>query len=455
MLALKPRVTNKLLVDPSLVDMTAFERYVLDYFVDSGCYNTPTYLFDAFWCQRIHAIGAVYPAVKHATIALSGTFIQFGFVNTGSPDRGKDLEPFILRQSNKALSEILELLSKPPDASALRVRREVAMSCCTIMGTVCLFRGELDSAWTHFTYGLKAMKEWQDAGYDDSSIGPMVFQALKSLKPKLIACHDGPVSFITGNSLALAGIPELEAYDAAAEDSVNSFFVFWAWLIADLHLDGFSLGSIVDSYTPIPSRDYGIMLKVQIRNRQITNYIQRIGESSAPQMLHDVSILMQLWEQIMYIKVGTAAAVETDPGLQPFQTRYDGLWNYFQRANELGGKLLQSQIQQGFAKPSFPIESAVIVPIFFCGFYCREWTLRRQALQLLKGWEVRIKGLNLRQRAPVRSLERLIDIESEGLEPGDVPRSYSRIHYARVSMHMSKERLSYLRGGIPGIVDFY
>ena len=132
--------------------------------------------------------------------------------------------------------------------------------------------------------------------------------------------------------------------------------------------------------------------------------------------------------------------------------RYDGLGTYFRRVTECAGELLQSALRRrNVSKPRFPIDTAVLTPLFFTGFCCRDWTIRRDALQLLDAWGEVIEPTNSRERV-VRgmkrsALERLIDIESEGLQPGSVIPEPARIRYVRVAVPPGSLRahISYLR----------
>ena len=139
--------------------------------------------------------------------------------------------------------------------------------------------------------------------------------------------------------------------------------------------------------------------------------------------------------------------------------RYDGVWMHFKRVNKLAWELLQSQTLQKTSKPAFLVESAIMSPLFFCGFHCREWTIRRETLRLLKVWEERFGVLNANTLAQAKLfvLERLIEIESKGWQSGDVVPQSARIHFVRVIAHpySSKVHLSYLRLGLAGFDDIW
>ena len=448
---LTPRLVNRIVVEPSLVDLTAHERYALHFFMSSGCFSSPTYFYDEFWCERIHNINAGHPAVKHATISFSACLLQFMFLNTGYPDKVKDLERFIVQENSKALSYALaDPIAKMPAERC--IQREVLMSMATVLSMQSLFHGEIATATTHFTYGLKAIEEWRSLGYDNSRLGPVLHHALESLRPKMIACSN-PYSFLQDDNPALHQLPELEAYDERIQCSIEAFWTYWSWLISTQHPDGFSMGKIVDTFSPLAPREFAVMIKVSIRKLQLQKFIERIGESASP-LYYDVLTLFGVWEHVMHARVRAAAAADEDRNFQPFQMRYDAAWKHFQQANEAADKLVQSLMRQKYSKCPFPVAPAIIRPLFFCGFYCREWTTRRDTLRILKTLEDWFRKLGSKERFPTKALERLIGIESEGLRVGDVVPRASRIHFTRVHMHATKMRLSYLRAGIPGFDDF-
>ena len=190
------------------------------------------------------------------------------------------------------------------------------------------------------------------------------------------------------------------------------------------------------------------MHKARIFQRQLKAYVEHVGQL-APQSLHDLLTLLTLWEQAMCAKMSAAVAAEEDPVWLPLQMRYDVLWAYFRRINELGKKLLRSQIQQDVSNPTFPIDQAVVPPLFLCGMLCRDWSIRREALHLMKAWGERFPSTTSSLPMALSALEHIIDVESHGLQPGSVVPEAARIHFAQVtgSPGSSNIGFSYLQLG--------
>ena len=154
-----------------------------------------------------------------------------------------------------------------------------------------------------------------------------------------------------------------------------------------------------------------------------------------------------------------AAALADDQGaiFKPSHMKYDAVWSYFRRINEFGKKFLQSLLFRNASIPILPIDSAVGTPLFFCGFYCRDWSTRREALRILKALGERFKASDAIGFLPMKisALERIIDIESHGLQPGDVVPELARIQYVEFTGHpgSSDVRFSYRPVGVDGLVE--
>ena len=134
-----------------------------------------------------------------------------------------------------------------------------------------------------------------------------------------------------------------------ARYTVNHFWYNWALLIIQPHVDSFSIGtSVEDPCLPIHSGELSIMLKPLVWERQMETYMQHLRPSAAPSH-PDVLASLKLWRHLMYIKVGAAVA-----GDGPFPMRYDGLWAYFQRVNEVASELLESLYDEELANRPFP-----------------------------------------------------------------------------------------------------
>ena len=180
------------------------------------------------------------------------------------------------------------------------------------------------------------------------------------------------------------------------------------------------------------SQSISFLFKVRIFTRQLKTCIEQVG-ISPPQSVQDLLTALRLWDQVACAMVAAALADDQGAIFKPSHMKYDAVFVYFRRINEFGKKILQSLIRQNASMPSFPIDFAVGMPLFFCGYYCRDWSTRREALRLLKVLGEMFKGTDAAAFLPMKisALERIIDIESHGSQPGDVVPELARIQYVK------------------------
>ena len=447
------------LIEPGQVDLTRYERFVLDYFLKIACFNSAVRLDDEFWLvlARRFSVSHQSPAIRHAAIAFGASLFKLEFRPNNCDsiiDRSEETNRFVLEQSNKSIAHLLEA-PRPSDLTSKRAHKEAVMVTCTLLASVALAHNDLPAAQTHLQFGLRAMEEWRSADFDNSAVGPIVYQALADHVPRLQACSNF-VSFLKEENPC--GIPLPATFTGATfQYAIDRFGIYWAWLISQKSMHGFSMGSIIDSYTPLHSLELSVMFKVQ-RWRKLVNYFIRSNRFLVSQAWYDRLYFLQLWREVFLIKAGAAAAADQDPFHKPFQMRYDGLWTHFKQANEWANRLLQSPDHENVIGSTSHIGTAVAIALFYCGFCCRDWVIRRETLRTLKAWEHKYMAADSAgssaSSAMHLALERVIEIESEGLRPLDVVPQSDRIHYVRVIARpgSSEMRLTYFRSGMARIV---
>ena len=231
---------------------------------------------------------------------------------------------------------------------------------------------------------------------------------------------------------------------------------FWSSLVLDDEIpNGFAS---FDNYPDEILRGslVSFLFRVRIYTRQMRACMDQIGHS-APQSIQGLLAVLKVWDQVACAMVAAALADDKGAIFKPSHMKYDAAWVYFRRINELAKKILQSLIWQNAFVPTLPIDWAMGSPLFFCGFYCREWSTRREALRLLKVLGEIFKGSGAAAFLPMKisALERIIDIESLGLQPGDVVPESARIQYVHFTGHpgSSTIRFSYRPVGMDGLVE--
>jgi hypothetical protein len=134
---------------------------------------------------------------------------------------------------------------------------------------------------------------------------------------------------------------------------------------------------------------------------------------------------LDIWSRVLFIRVSM------DEKLQDGETRYDECLPLFQQTIQLVGKLL--------LEPRPDVWMGIVTPLVFCALKCRDWDTRREALKLLKIFPYSKGRWSMANTALV--IERMIQVESEGLIPGDVVPEASRIDPMRVEFLLGKPRI--------------
>ena len=325
------------------------------------------------------------------------------------------------------------------------------MMTCIFLAWLANCSDDPETLRMHAMYGCRAMQEWEEVDFDNSSIGRALFYGVSDLSFRIQA-YEKPALFLQDDQPILLHAATCTMADnlSHAEYLVNRYCDVWSELMLPPLPHGFSAGDVNDdSDSTLHTWRVSMMFRARIWERQLKMWYAQLV--MAPQSLHDLLTLTRLWDQAVCAKISAAVAAEEDPVHKPLQMRYDVLWPYFRRINELGKKLLQSLIREGVSKPVFPIDQAVATPLFFCGQRCRDWSIRREALHLLRAWGERFKGTTLPTK--VSALERIIDIESRGLQPGSVVPEPARIHFVEVVGDSSNMDFSYLQLGMSRVID--
>ena len=410
-------------------------------------------MFTDFWGEKVVPMSALEPAVKHASIALGASYLRYHIqsLNPGQAYKADRMQLFVMKQCSQSIVCLLQLPT-PTNSAARRSQREVAMATCIILIQIAFFHNEMSTAQAHLTHGRKLIDEWKrDADFDGSALGPVIAQELAYLELKNRTLSK-PALYLHDDTMPLLfHAPPLETFDGTtARYTVDMFYEYFSWQISQPVPGGFCMGTAHDSSPVMGTGQMCLMYKVPLWERQLKAYMESSGDSS--QLCRDTLLVLKLWRQLTRIKVAAVVAAneETNSAMveEAFEMRYDTLTVYFRLAKDLASELLlqQSTVQR---VPTFPVDLAILTPLFYCGFHCRDWDIRREILHLLRAWSERFSSR--RALAKVYALQRLIDIESEGLQPGDVVPESARIHFCHVTERSgSKVSFTYYQYTVPG-----
>ena len=442
-----------MMTDPGKSGLSTDECFVLDFFRNIGAYDYVGYPINAFIHGVVRQIGESQPSVKHAAMALT-SIGHSGAEGCFGAESAK-LNYFVLRQTSKAITHLLQQPT-PKDPLNRRTHREVVMTMCGVLALLARSQNDLETMKMHLDHGQRAMREWQEADFDGSSIAPTLSALLVGENWRLQIASN-PASFLQDDNPLLLDAPVLDDFSFShIEYTVDGHWHFWSTFV--LYGDKFPNLFYSRSYHPdgvLTSHIICFLFKVRIFTRQLKTCIEQLA-FSPPQSIQDLSTALSLWDQVVCAMVAAALADDEGAIFKPSHMKYDAVFVYFQRINELGKKILRSLIRN-VSTPALPIDSAVGIPLFFCGYYCRDWSTRREALRLLKVLSERFKGSDAASFLPMKisALERIIDVESHGLKPGDVVPELARIHYVVFTGHRgsSNIRFSYRPVGMDGLVE--
>ena len=445
------------MVEPGKVGLSKHECYFLDFFRNVGAYNFATYPTSTFLDVVVRQIGESHPSVKHAAMALTVKGHTRAALYFGDENGNQLNDAFVLKQTTKSIVHLLQQ-PQPKDRLGRRAHREVVMTLCGVLTLLANSQDDFETFKMHLMYGQRAMQEWHDAdNFDGSSIAPILSALLAHENCKL-QITSNPASFLQEDNPLLLQASYLGNFSIAmAQYTVNRHWEAWSSLVLDNEIpNGFASYSHPGGV--LKGRRIGFLFKVRIYAQQVKACLEQIGLLIQPRILN-LFMSLRLWEQAACAMVAAQLHITDDD--DDLQMSYDGLLIYFRRINDFGKKVLQlQQARQNASAPTFPIDYAVGTPLFFCGYYCRDWSTRREALRLLRALEKRFRGSDATEFLPMKisALERIIDIESHGLRPGDVVPGSARIHYFHATGRQAKRsgsviRFLYRQLGKEGVVE--
>ncbi|QKX54373.1 uncharacterized protein TRUGW13939_01459 [Talaromyces rugulosus] len=420
----------------SLVDLTPAEGWYLDHFRRITSPRCGGYFYDEFWHRLVHQLSEDQPAVRHAVIAMSARHSQIERLELGqvsSADEGY----LSLQQCNKAITCLREYLSKEQSG---RSPKEVVLATCVVLVYLALLEEDAHAADYHFQSGNRLLQEWQKDNFEQNPNGPAFLQAFSDLYLHRSTCAD-PKTFVEDEHPSLsAPCPEQVRPRKSIDNSetVNHFIVILGWVVLQSNRKGFSIGPATSF---IRSGEASILSMLRLWRIQLKRSVMVHG-NDVPHKDRDALTIFALWSEVIYIKV-TAG---NQPGSQ--EMRYDGLLSRFQRAVILAKTFLTAPTEKS-TSPTFPAKTAIIPPLIFCASKCRDWFIRHQILLLLRG--LRDQG-DLWVSGTITVLERLIEIESEGITPGEKVPESSRVDsvFADIRDEDSKLELWYRHSRAPG-----
>lgn len=410
---------SRLLIDPSQTDLSLSERWYLGFFRTDTSVQCAGYFPLEFWDRMVHQISEEEPAVRHAIIAISALHRSFGTKDSlalGQNDRNS----FPLRQCNKAITLLRQRLQGGDYQQDSHVL--TTLVTCVLFISFAFLQGDIYAASCHLRHGARLLQDSQfGSSKDVSCYGPAltdVFYHLElhwsSLKAPGMATLRHEHSLVY--SMAI-GNPVWSKPIHCLKDACN-LLVGLAWLICenDPH------DKEKDMAKEILDKHQGAILnKLQLWKTELGTSLAREQAALSSGDCHTLAAL-DLWTEIIYIRVST------DRKSADGESRFDPFRSNFQRAVQIAGSILGADFGHS-PTPTFCVGMGMIPPLYLCAFRCRDWHIRREAVALLKKYNLQEGVWTSSGTAFV--LERLIAIESEGLTPDDKVPEHVRIYSMR------------------------
>lgn len=411
------------LVDPGQVGLTHSERWHLYHFRGYTSIHCAGFFYDEFWQRLVHQIGEEQPAACHAAIAMTAQHYHFELVKLGHIPEGQNA--LTLQQCNKAIACLRRQLLGQQYYNCCK---EGVLVTCVILTTLALFQEDIHAAGCHLQSGRRLLEEWWETDLNTSSIGPALKYAFAQLQSHWSTCAD-PKTFAKDGLSALPPIaandPQIPGYHNDP-GVVDDFVLILRWLVIQNHPRGFGF-TAENSF--IAKGEPAILSRLRLMRSQLKASIRLQGEK-ASQKNRDALELLELWTEVIYIKVIT----QDRPC--PLEMRYDGLLQHFQRVVTLSKRLLALNCSRQSGS-TFSTKTAIIPPLLFCGLKCRDWSVRSEVLRLLQGVEDR----DTEAYGTALVMRRLVEIESEGVAPGQLIPESARIDAVHVEFRPEESRI--------------
>ncbi|EED20865.1 conserved hypothetical protein [Talaromyces stipitatus ATCC 10500] len=420
------------LTDASQIELVWRERWYLEFFRNNTALQCSGFFMHDFWQRLVYQISEEEPAVRHASIALGALHWNFERSKTG---QGEPDPVFPLQQCNKAIACLrlqLHSTSRP-----YRAHMETGLVTCLLFVVLAFLQGDAHTARRHLQSGHIMLREWQNTvSEENSEIKSTLVKAFAHMQLHWSTVAEPETS--TGEDdmdtddgyIPLSNFGLSETIDSL--EKAGNLLVGLGWIVLQAHPQ---LSASTKANNLLKYERSTILTKLQRWMTELTYSLVRRGDVLMPRDRATLMVL-ELWSEIIYIKASTWS--ETNERV------FDKFYSNFQRAVQIAKELLTSNSTRS-PLPTFSVGTGIIPPLFFCASKCRDWVLRREALLLLRGWQLQ-EGI-WKTSLTAQILEQLIQIESEGFLPEDVIPESARI----ASMHVEilhedqKVRLWYRR----------
>ncbi|RDW65855.1 uncharacterized protein DSM5745_09594 [Aspergillus mulundensis] len=387
--------------------VTTDERRCYSYFQH---YTVPT-LSDSFdsrlWQEVLCHMSQSDPAVYHAVIALSA--VHQDSETHGMPLPGQDLKNewhlFALEQCGRSFA----LLSRRQSSQDPRFR-EVMLICCLLFVMIQLLRGQYDDAFLHLQSGLKVLNEAMVSDSSERPIAPCIVAAFANLEAQAVqygACKD--FSANKGVAYPAGYMDNLTAFNNLSEarqafDFLTSTAFRFVFLCKDL-----SEEEILTDYDFFQSQQLQVLSQFGIFGHRFEPFCS--CSTLPPDERRGADVLrIQLRSLGLQIRL---ALVRDETVLDCYNSEYEA------HVNMIVGLLSKYPV----VRPTVVLEAGIISPLYFAALWCRDYSVRHRAIDILLSWPHR-EGAFDANWAALQALQRMsveLSIEPELVAAADIP----------------------------------
>ncbi|KAE8549475.1 hypothetical protein TMatcc_000477 [Talaromyces marneffei ATCC 18224] len=399
-----------LLADPYKASLSDSERWHFEFFIRNTSSQCSVFYGHDFWQRIVPQYTEVEPGLRHAVIAVGALHRNFeqSQLNSQDPDYS-----FAIQQCNRAIYNLQHRLVG--DKSR---HMEVALITCILFVSFAFLQGDAGAASRLMHGGVKLLLEWEkiSSSLDDSTIKLALMRVFSRIQFHAMTCGD-PDFFVEDKFSPPKGTMNVMPPNQDLSQPIDSIEAASSLL--------FDIGWVVMQRKPwlsYPHRndDYDVVAtlnKLQYWEAQChISLMSRREELSVKD--RGSWIMLQMWSETIYILAATDWCADGR------ESRFDCLLSRFQKTIEYAKELLTTESMRSFL-PTFHMGPGIIPPLFLCINKCRDWNLRQEAMSLLQSWPCQEGFWNTTGSA--KCLEKLIELEMEGLLPGEVVPESQRI----------------------------
>jgi hypothetical protein len=428
-LPLIPRVAERSIVTypPSqLVGASDEDKRFFDFFRSETGPMMSGYFDADFWNYFLLQFSHHNPAIWHSVLAL-GAFHEQRLLSEDRPMQKDDLvhRRFALQHYNQAVSHLMGRLSTG------KAPTEMVLASCVLFTAIESLMGNMPGAATHILGGIQIIRSWKKerAKLGSSRLSPKFIE--NNLIP--IFDHMNQFTFTHGNAappiseveLALDE-PESECFASILEARTSLLRV-----ISGAQQFTVTFGSSDDGLDLIQKhaemfQKHRLLFRIQRWEAALDELLARPSMAHISARDRRAIALLRVQHNIVWIAIKNAK--------NPDETSFDTFLSNFEAVVNLAESAIDTECSTSWSKrwANVNFQMQNITPLYMTATKCRNPSIRRKALALLKASFTVDSLFNM--DIAIQMAERAVELEEEGLEElldakGDVvPSEWARIY---------------------------